>query len=234
MGTSSDHSGGSGGPWAGAKRASTEFAKHGDRRRAYRALGRLVIAFGGAAAVVARSKAAVVGMQRAGSLLGAAQAEGLDAALEQAGIGNLVGKPADEVIAALVDLIAGNGEDREGQAAREAACDVLESLGEEAESYEELSAALENADDLGEVLEQFLSSYIYRLLLPVIEERTERLEDLDQRARRDRELREAVAAVVELQISEGAVDPDAWPNATEDQLQDLLETTLRYLEEQDY
>jgi hypothetical protein len=194
----------------------------------------LVTALGGAAAIAAGSKAAVLGMQRAGSLLGAARAQGLDVALEQAGVGDLVGKPADEVLAALVDLIAGSGEDREGQAARGAACDVLEVLAGDAESYEDLIAALENIEDLGKVIEAFLASYVYRLLLPVIEERTERLEDLEQRARRDKELREAIAAVVELRVSEGEVDPDAWPDATEDQLQQLLEDTLRYLEEQDF
>lgn len=234
MGTSSDHSGGSGGAWKGAKLASTQFAKHGDRRQAYRALGRLVTALGGAAAVAAGSKAAVLGMQRAGSLLGAARDEGLDVALEQAGMGELVGKPADEVIASLIDLIAGSGEDREGQAARGAACDVLEALAENVESYEDLSTALESVEDLDRVIESFLTSYVYRLLLPVIEERIERLDDLEQRARRDKELREAVAAVVELRVSEGEIDSGAWPDATEDQLRELLEATLRYLEEQDF
>ena len=234
MGTSSDHVGGSGGAWEGAKRASTEFAKHGDRRRAYRALGRLVVALGGANGLAGRSKVAAAGMRKAAMVLGGARAEGLDSSLEAAGLGHLVGQPADQVIAALVDLIAGNGEDREGQAAREAACDVLEALADESESYEELSAALEGNDDLDGLLERFLAGYIYRLLLPVLAERTERLEDLDARAQRDRELREAVAAVVELQIAEGNLNPDAWPTATEEQLEGVIEAAFRYLEEQDY
>jgi hypothetical protein len=234
MGTSTDHSGGSGGSWEGAKRASTSFAKKGDKRRAERALGRLVVALGGAGALAAASSGATAATRGLGSLLSTSASDGLGTALGQLGLSDLVGRPADEVIAGLVDLLAGSGDDREGQAARAAACDVFERLAEDADSYEGLEQALAQVDDLGSVLKMFLSSYVYWLLLPVIEERLERLDDAALRAKREGELREVVAAVVELNVSKGAFDATRWPQATEAELEALIRETLAYLEEQDY
>lgn len=234
MGTSTDHSGGSGGDWRGAKSASTSFAKRGDRRRAERALGRLVQALGGAGALAAASGGAVAAARGLGSLFGTASSEGFEAALRQVGLDDLVGRAPDEVVAALIDVLAGTGDDQEGQAARSAACDVFEELAKDADSYEALAAALSDVDAIGSVLEQFLSSYVYWLLLPVIEERLERLEDSAERAKRERELRDVVAAVVELNISKGGFDPARWPEATEQEVRSLLQETLAYLEAQGY
>lgn len=234
MGTSTDHSGGSGGSWEGAKRASTSFAKKGDTRRAERALGRLVVALGGAGAVAASSSGATAATRGLGSLLSTSASDGLDTALGRLGLADLVGRPADEVIAGLVDRLAGSGDDREGQAARAAACDVFERLAEDADSYEGLEQALAQVDELGSVLEMFLSSYVYWLLLPVIEERLERLDDAALRTKREGELREVVAAVVELNVSNGSFDATRWPQATEAELEALIRETLTYLEAQDY
>jgi hypothetical protein len=234
MGTSTDHSGGSGGHWRGAKTASTSFAKKGDKRRAERALGRLVQALGGASAVSGASGGAIAAARGLGSLIGTASSEGLDAALGQVGLGELVGRPADEIVAALIDGLAGNGDDQEGQAARAAACDVFEELAKNASSYEDLAKVLADADGIGSILEQFLSSYVYWLLLPVIEERVERLDDSALRAKRERELREVVAAMVELNISKSGFNPARWPQATEADVQALLQETLAYMEAQDY
>lgn len=234
MGTSTDHSGGSGGSWEGAKRASTSFAKKGDTRRAERALGRLVAALGGAGAVAAASSGATAATRGLGSLLSTSASDDLDTALGRLGLADLVGRPADEVIAGLVDRLAGSGDDREGQAARAAACDVFERLAEDADSYEGLEQALAQVDELGSVLEMFLSSYVYWLLLPVIEERLERLDDAALRTKREGELREVVAAVVELNVSKGSFDATRWPQATEAELEALIRETLTYLEAQDY
>lgn len=234
MGTSTDHSGGSGGHWRGAKTASTSFAKYGDKRRAERALGRLVQALGGAGSVVAASGGAIAAARGLGSLLGTASSEGLDTALKQVGLVDLVGRPANEVVAALVDQLAGSGDNQEGQAARSAACDVFEDLAKEANSYEDLAAALTNADAIGTILELFLTSYIYWLLLPVIEERLERLDDPTLRAKREGEVRDVVGAMVELNISKGGFDSARWPQATDEEVQSLLRETLLYMEAQDF
>lgn len=234
MGTSTDHSGGAGGSWEGAKRASTSFAKNGDRRRAERALGRLVLALGGARTLAAASGGATAASRGLGSLLSTSVSDGLDAALGQAGLADLAGRPADEVVAALVDLLAGSGDGREGQAARSAACDVFEELAEDADSYEALEEALTQVEDLGSVLELFLSSYVYWLLLPVIEERLERLDDAAVRTKREGELREVVSAVVELNVSKGGIDATRWSQATEAEVEVLIRETLAYLEAQGY
>ena len=234
MGTSSDHGGGVGGNWTGAKRASSSFARNGGDRNAQRALGRLVQALGGAAAVAAGSSAAAAGAERLGALLGAASAEGLDSALDQAGLPDLVGGSAEDVVAALIDSLAGSGDDREAQAARAAACDVFEELAEDADSYEDLAASLSGLEQIDDVMERFLSAYIYWLLLPVIDERLERREDPELRARRDKELREVVAAVVEQKVSDESFKPASWPRVTEAEAQQLLRDVLAYLEEQDF
>ena len=234
MGTSTDHSGGSGGSWEGAKRASTSFAKHGDKRRAERALGRLVLALGGAGAVAAGSSGANAATRGFRSLLSSSSSQGLDAALAEVGLADLVGRPADEVVAALVDALAGSGDDREGQAARSAACDVFEHLAEDATTYEDLEEALADVDDVGSVLEVFLTSYVYWLLLPVLEERIERLEDASLRAKREGELREVVAAVVELNVSSSGFDATRWSQATEAEVEVLIQETLAYLEGRDF
>jgi hypothetical protein len=145
-----------------------------------------------------------------------------------------VGRPADEVVAALVDALAGSGDDREGQAARSAACDVFERLAEDATTYEELGEALAGVDDVGSVLEMFLSSYVYWLLLPVLEERIERLEDAALRAKREGELREVVEAIVELNVSSGEFDTTRWSRATEAEVEALIQETLAYLEGRDF
>jgi hypothetical protein len=193
-----------------------------------------VQALGGASNVATTSGGAIAAARGLGSLIGTASSKGLDAALQQVGLFDLVGRPADEVVAALVDVLAGSGDDREGQAARSAACDVFEELAKDANSYEELAAALTAADEIGAILELFLSSYVYWLLLPVIEERLERLDDLTLRTKRERELREVVAAMVELNISKGGFDPTSWPQATDAEVQTLVQETLTYIEEQDY
>jgi hypothetical protein len=54
------------------------------------------------------------------------------------------------------------------------------------------------------------------------------------RAKREGELREVVAAVVELNVSKGAFDATRWPQATEAELEALIRETLAYLEAQDY
>jgi len=138
------------------------------------------------------------------------------------------------VVAALIDSLAGSGDDRESQAARAAACDVFEALLEDADTYEDLAASLEGLDEIGEVMEQFMSAYVYWLLLPVIDERLERREDPELRSRRDKELREVVAAVVEQKVSDESFRPAGWPTVTESEARQLLQEVMAYLEEQDF
>jgi hypothetical protein len=230
MGTSSDYSGGSGGRWTPAKYAATSFSKHGGRGRAERALGLLVAALGGASAATSNSQAARQGARRLASFFSAASAEGMDAALQGRGLGELVGRPATEVIGALIDLVGGSGEDRAEVAAREAACDVLEVLAETG-TYQDLSEALPDEAGLDEMLQTFIAAYVYRLLLPVFVERFERLEDVDKSAARDREVRETVEAIVAARFAEDTIKASSWTTEAADaQIDALFREVFNYLE----
>lgn len=231
MGTSSDYGGGSGGAWTPAKYAATSFSKHGGRERAERALGLLVTASGGASGATSNSQAARRGARRLASFFSAASTEGLDAALQGRGLGELVGRPAAEVVGALVDLVGGSGEDRVEVAAREAACDVLEVLAE-AGTYEDLAEALPDEAGLDEMLQAFVAAYVYRLLLPVFVERFERLEDIDKSAARDREVRETVEAIVAARFADDSIKASSWTSdAADAQIEALFKEIFQYLEE---
>ena len=231
MGTSSDYGGGSGGRWTPAKYAATSFSKHGGRDRAERALGLLVAALGGAGAATSNSQAARQGARRLASFLSAASAEGIDTALQERGLGELVGRSAAEVVGALIDLVGGSGEDRTEVAAREAACDVLEVLAE-AGTYEDLADALPDEGGLDEMLQAFVAAYVYRLLLPVFIERFERLEDVDKSAARDREVRETVEAIVAARFADGTIKASTWTSdALDAQIEALFAEVFGYLEE---
>jgi hypothetical protein len=231
MGTSSDYRGGSGGSWTPAKYAATSFAKRGGRDQALRAFGRLVIALGGAASVAASARQARTGAQRLGALYGNVAESGLAAALERAGLEDLVGRSAEEVVDALIDFIGGAGEGRDDQAARDAACDVFEEL-DEVESIEDLERDLLAFGSVEEILGRFLGAYIYRLLLPVIDERLERLDDNDLKAARDREARQTVQEMVRLRVEERDLSAVAWTGeAANDLVGDLLADCLAALED---
>jgi len=111
MGTSSDHSGGSGGPWTPFKRAATSYAKHGGADRAGRMLARHVATLGGAAAAAASARTGTTAAQRLGGLLAGVATEGLTPTLERFGLADQVGRDRFEVLDALITYIAGSGSD---------------------------------------------------------------------------------------------------------------------------
>ena len=94
--------------------------------------------------------------------------QGLDAALEQIGLADLVGRDTTEVLEALVDRLAGPGGTLEEADARAA---ILRVLQEELED----PAALEGLDQdgVGRIVEGFLVEYIYERMLQEIGDRLE-------------------------------------------------------------
>lgn len=232
MGTSTDHAGGAGGNWTSAKRSSTSFSKYGGRDRAECALARLIAALGGAYPVSARSTTASAAAVGLGRLFAISAEAGLDVALGEFGLEELVDRPTVEVVAAIVDVLAGAGEDLEGQAARSALCDVFESLAGGAESYDDFVDSLPGAASIAAILCGFVVGYLYLLFLPVVDERIERLDDEELRVRRERELRDAIEAAVESIFSCTDGDPSVWVEAQIEEIQRLLRETLAYLEGQ--
>jgi hypothetical protein len=124
-----------------------------------------VFAIGGAVAAAAR---AITGRRTAaqlGSFLGRAAEVGLNTALEEQGLGDLVGRDPLAVLAALVDLLAGDAEAPEAAANRDALIAVLQAELFEAATYEELELLLMDSLDatgIVRLLELFIVEYIYR------------------------------------------------------------------------
>jgi hypothetical protein len=211
MGTSSDHSGGSGGPWTPFKRAATSYAKHGGADRAGRMLARHVATLGGAAAAAASARTGTTAAQRLGGLLAGVATEGLTPTLERFGLADQVGRDRFEVLDALITYIAGSGSDLEAQAARNAACDILDELFPEGVDYDDLTAVVIDAAALELMLTLFLAAYIYNRV-PIIAERLTRLGDRHAAERADGELRDYIRAYVDLQLGDDPLAID-WTGA---------------------
>jgi hypothetical protein len=201
MGTSSDYSGGSGGPWTPFKRAATSYAKHGGADRAGRMLARHVTTLGGAAAAAASARTGTIAGQRLGGLLAGVATEGLTPTLERIGLADQVGRDRFEVLDALITYIAGSGSDLEAQAARDAACDILDELFPEGASYDDLSAVVLDVAALETLLALFLAAYIYNRV-PIIGERLARFGDRHAAERADGELRDYIRAYIDLQLGD--------------------------------
>jgi hypothetical protein len=211
MGTSSDHAGGSGGPWTPFKYAATSYAKHGGADRAGRLLARHVATLGGAGAAAASARTGTTAGQRLGGLLAGVAAEGLTPTLQRLGLAEQVGRDRFEVLGALVTYVAGAGSDLEAQAARDAVCDVLDELFPEATSYDDLVAVVVDVAALESLLALFLSAYVYNRV-PIIAERLARLGDRRTAEREDRELRDYIRAYVDLRLGDDPLAID-WTGA---------------------
>jgi hypothetical protein len=213
MGTSSDYGGGTGGAWTPFKRAATDYAKHGGRGRAERVLARHVGTLGGATGATRSARTGIAGAANLAGLLAGIARDGLTATLRDAGLADLVGRGRFDIVRALVDLIAGAGSDREGQAARQAALDVIDELFADSQDYDELAEITLDADGVVAALEAFLAAYVYNRLLPQIDERLTRLADAAERKRLDADLRQLIRARVQLGLRD--IDPLAvdWSGA---------------------
>jgi len=128
MGTSTDYSGGKGGAWTPFKTAATNYAKRGGSHRGRRVVARHIATLGGAGGATASARSGIAGAQRVGGFFADVARDGLTAALRDAGLGDLVGRSRFEIVRALVDVLAGPGDDLADQAARAAALDVIDEL----------------------------------------------------------------------------------------------------------
>ena len=201
MGTSSDHPGGSGGAWTPYKAAATRFAKHGGTGgRAARVLKRHVAAIGGASAAASSAVAGRSVGRRAGKLLSGLATAGLEQSLLDLGLNHLVGADRYEIVAALVDYLAGDADSRDAAAARDAACDLIDALFGEADQYEELTAVVVDANEVERVLRLFLTSYVMNRA-EVISERLNRYTSAQQALEREGQIRDFVSAMLALQFS---------------------------------
>jgi hypothetical protein len=183
-----------------------------------------VAALGGAAAAGARANAGRASAGRLGGFLGDVAERGLREALEERGLAELIGRDAADVLAALVDELAGAGRTLEEAAARAAMVAVLADEFGEGE-FEDLDAALQALDGsaVARLLELFLVEYVYRRMLEEIGDRIVNGSMTAAVAHRvELDIHDFLLAAVHLDLSQG--DPLAinWEGAEGQELIDRL------------
>jgi hypothetical protein len=181
---------------------------------------------GGAAVAASSAVAGSAGARRLGALLSDVGREGLDSALESAGLGGLVGSDRFVVMDDLITFVAGAGDDLDAQAARDAACEVLEDLFGDAESWDELSSVTVTAEQLGELVEKFVAAYIYNRV-PVVAERLSRLVDPAAMRAADAEMRQIIEGFTAIHLDDPfALDwsGDEGRAAVDDAMRDAYQT----------
>lgn len=92
------------------------------------------------------------------------QDAGLDEALREVGLGNLIGQPAETIIFGLVDRLCDDGGTFDEVDARKALEDLYEEMLEEAETYEDVEEVLQermHADALEDLLSRFFGHYLF-------------------------------------------------------------------------
>ena len=92
------------------------------------------------------------------------QERGLDQALDDFGLGNLVGESAENVVYGLVNRLCEDGGPLDEVYGREALFDLYDEMLEEADSYEDVEEILEQDmkyDELESILSKFFGHYLY-------------------------------------------------------------------------
>lgn len=233
MGTSKDYDGKTGGANTGFKRSATSFAKHGGQNRIQRLLARHVAVLGGSSAATSSATAGLRGAQSIAAFGAALGSGGLPQALDEVGLGDLVGGSRFDVLNGLVTKLVGNGSSLEDNAAREAAFDVLETLfPSDLQDFDELDGVAVDADAVIELLELFIASYIYRRLLPSLGQRLAGIDDASARRRRYTELRQEIRLLVRIELKRKDGLTIEWSGAEGEQIvNEVLSYAYRQMEQ---
>jgi hypothetical protein len=199
MGTSSSYNAPTSGAWPNAKRTATRFAKQGGTGTVTprQVVSAYLTALGGAAAAARRAAKGREAAQRLGAFFGTVADRGLDVALQQIGLANLIGRDTTELLEALVDRLAGPGGPLEEADARAAMLRVLQ------EELEE-PAALDGLDQdrVGRIVESFLVEYIYERMLQEIGDRLENgAMTVEDAMKSEDDIRVYVVANVQLELA---------------------------------
>jgi hypothetical protein len=110
-------------------------------------------------------KSAISTARKLAGFANAVAGRGVDQALLDSGLGELVGKPAEYIISALVDHLTDPGTTLDQVDVRGALDDLWEKLLNEASTYEEVKIILEEnlqVEKIGTLLFNFFSNYLYR------------------------------------------------------------------------
>ncbi|MBF6612276.1 MAG: hypothetical protein IVW55_04030 [Chloroflexi bacterium] len=158
---------------------------------------------------------AVAGRAAAGGLgrfLSGYAGGGLAGALEEAGLGHLIGQDRNAVILGLADALVGANRTLEESAARDALLEVLQDeLGEEAllDPTSIANGALLDAGAVGSIIEAFIAAYIYaRLIQQLGRQINEGAPTIPAARRVEEDLRAYIKASVHLDLR--GIDPVAF------------------------
>jgi hypothetical protein len=199
MGTSSSYNAPTSGGWPNAKRTATLFAKQGGTGNVTpgQVVSAYLTALGGSAAAARRAETGRAAAQRLGGFLATVANQGLDAALEQIGLAEVVGRDTTEVLEALVNRLAGPGGTLEEADARAAMMRVLQEELEDPAAFDGL-----DQDGVGRIVESFLVEYIYERMLQEIGDRLENGAMTAEGAKKaEDDIRVYVVATVQLELA---------------------------------
>lgn len=144
-----------------------------------------------------------------GSFLGDVATEGLDSALQKQGLGDLIGKSPEVVIAGIVDALSGNGATLSDAILRTAHIETLSDFFDESMiDYDSLRDNWEDALDaerLLQILEDFLSNVIFQQWISDMAENLENnAVSADILADREKEVKDFIKGQVSFEL--GGVD----------------------------
>jgi hypothetical protein len=182
MGTSKSYQAPTNPQWAEYKKEVTRVSRNGAIPAivAKSVLNNYIQTNGGAGAV-ARGGGTIGGSrasQKVGGRIGgfarSVATQGLDEALHDVGLSELVGKPAGEIALALIDKLSDDGSTLDEVDARNAVSDLITELLAEAETYEQVTEKLEEKLQLVSIdnlLIRFFGYYLYRQFCRLFYER---------------------------------------------------------------
>ncbi|MBF4161023.1 hypothetical protein [Nocardioides acrostichi] len=162
MGTSSDHSGGVGAAWQKARKSGRDWANAGGGSGP----GLVKLVADAAAALAgyegtSAARAAAPGLARIGGLAAGPPDQNLNDAFRREGLDDLVGRPLEEVHAALVDYIAGDPEDRDADLVRSAADEAVTEVLESADDLDNIVIDQATAERM---MQRYLTEWLTRLI----------------------------------------------------------------------
>lgn len=172
--------------------------------------------------------------RRLGRFAGAVASVGLTRALEEAGLGHLVGKSAGEIALSLVDELCDDGSTLEEVDARKAMSDVNSKLLEGAVTYQEVVQALEQRlrrETLGPLLLQFFGYYLYHRFCRVFFERVTRKHGPEKASSFLGSIRNFIESMLHNRTYGRDLTQVAWAGQEGNAIaQDILKTTLEVFE----
>ncbi len=200
----------------GAKSSMTQWVNGGGGggRSGVGRVGRnYVRARGGAGGSATAARSGRTSTARLGSFLSTVARDGLAAAAREAGLGDLTGRPAAEVFAAIANRLTPSGSTLEEAAARRAVDEALQSLYVQYDLANQDISALEqmDADTVRGAIKESVSEYIYQRWLQELGDRLEENAVSAQEAvRLEREVREYVSQTVQLDLQDVDVLNTDW------------------------